>query len=120
MVKRGMSYDEIHSLPMPLFLSIELFDRFIEPSGIEMLDSMFARLNSSIYSASGNLSKEGLRKLKAADFKLFRDEPIFKTQEQIEKEKKVKQQKQQENILNMLSPEEREKALKRKGAKNGK
>lgn len=118
-VKRGFSYDETQAMPLPLFRSLELFDRFIEPSGIDVIDAMFARLHSTIYAASGHMSKEGLRKMKSSDFKLIRDETIFKTPEQIEKEKKAKIKKQQDEILNMLSPEERAKALKRKGAKNG-
>jgi len=120
MIKKGFSYSEIQLMPMPLFRSLELFDRFIEPSGIDVIDAMFARLHSTIYAASGNMSKEGLRKMKSSDFKLIRDETIFKTPEQIEKEKALKLKKQQDEILNMLSPEERAKALKRKGAKNGK
>ncbi|MEB7712333.1 hypothetical protein NGC32_06285 [Kluyvera cryocrescens] len=120
MIKRGFSYSEIRNLPMPVFCSIELFDRFIEPSNIDTLDSMFARLNRTMYAASGKLDQEGLRRIKAADFKLIRDETIFKTPEDIEKEKQSKRKKSQENILNSLSPEEREKALKHKRAKNGK
>lgn len=115
-----MSFIEIQQLPLPVFRSVELFDRLIEPSGIDVIDSMFARLNNTIYEASGNLSKEGLRKMKSSDFKLIRDDIIFKSPEQIEKEKKAKQQKQENEMLSMLSPEEREKMLKRKGVKNGK
>lgn len=120
MIKRGLSYSEIHNLPLPVFRSLELFDRFIEPSNFDTLDSMFAKLNRTMYVASGKFDQEGLRKLKAADFKIIRDDIIFKSPEDIEKEKAQKRKKQQEGILNMLSPEEREKALNRKRAKNGK
>jgi len=120
MLKRGLSQSEIHAMPLPQFLSLELFDRFIEPSGIDVIDAMFARLHSTIYAASGNMSKEGLRKMKSSDFKLIRDETIFKSPEQLQAEKEQQAKKRENDMLQHLSPAEREKYLKRKGAKNGK
>lgn len=105
---------------MPLFRSVELFDRILEPSNIDIIDAMFARLNHSIYAASGKYTREGLRKLKAENFKLIREETIFKTPEELEKEKEKAQKKKQEQILSDLSPKEREELFKRKRAKNGK
>lgn len=119
-IKRGFSYDETQAMPLPFFRSLELFDRFIEPSGIDVIDAMFARLHSTIYAASGHMSKEGLRKMKSSDFKLIRDETIFKSPEEIQKEKELKAKKKENEILQHLSPAEREKYLKRKGVKNGK
>jgi len=119
MIKRGFSYSEIHALPMPLFMELELFDRYIEPSSIEILDAMFARLNSSIYAASGNLSKEGLRKLNSYDFKLFRGENIFKTPEEIEKEKIQRKRNTYATLIADMPPElikkmEQEKSKRKK------
>ncbi|WP_336340496.1 hypothetical protein [Enterobacter cloacae] len=105
MIKRGFSYSEIHDLPVPLFIELEWFDRVIEPSSIEILDAMFARLNTSIYAASGNLSKEGLRKLKSSDFKLFRGENIFKTPEEIEKEKIQRKRNTYATLIADMPPE---------------
>lgn len=58
--------------------------------------------------------------MKSSDFKLIRDETIFKSPEQIEKEKQAKLKKQEDEVLKQLSPEERAQYIKRKGAKNGK
>ncbi|MCM7795625.1 hypothetical protein M8S99_12280 [Enterobacter kobei] len=104
---------------MPLFMELELFDRYIEPSSIEILDAMFARLNSSIYAASGNLSKEGLRKLNSYDFKLFRGENIFKTPEEIEKEKIQRKRNTYATLIADMPPElikkmEQEKSKRKK------
>lgn len=58
--------------------------------------------------------------MKSSDFKLIRDETIFKTSEVIQKEKELQAKKKENDMLQHLSPAEREKYLKRKGAKNGK
>lgn len=119
MINRGFSYSEINSLPLPVFRSLEFFDRFIEPSNIDVIDSMFAKLNRTMYAASGKWDQQGLRKLKASDFKIIRDETIFKSPEELEQEKRKKEKER----LDSLSPEDRKKyeeIKKRKGAKNGK
>lgn|GEM_PF-2538051 len=58
--------------------------------------------------------------MKSSDFKLIRDETIFKSPEQLQAEKEQQAKKRENDMLQHLSPAEREKYLKRKGAKNGK
>lgn len=119
-----MSHDQLMTLPLPQFIELQLFDEYIEPSSAVVQDIHFAMLQDAVYRSSGNMSKQGLKKMKVKDFRIISDERIFQTEEELAEASKKKEQKKINDIVSMIPAAEMEKLqkamTKKKGVANGK
>lgn len=71
LAKRGHSYSEMGSMPLPLFNALYVYENFIAPSGPRIDQIRHAQVLETIYKSSGNLSKEGMRSISIQDFDMY-------------------------------------------------
>lgn len=121
MLRRGFSSVEFQQLTLPEFYELWLFETFIEPQGPVMNDFYQARITHSIFANNPNITKEGRKKLNMKEFYIIKDK-VFKSEEELEKERQNAQEANRKNIESLFDPKQLEKmkALKaRKERKNG-
>ncbi|WP_064518813.1 phage tail assembly protein T [Buttiauxella gaviniae] len=120
-MRKGLSKQEMMDLPLPEFCELQLFDEYLEPQSPQLDDIRHSITQANLYRSSGNLSKDGLKRMKAEDFRMFSDEAIFKTPEQLEEIKRKQEQQRIQAVNQMLTPAQL-KQLKemQRGASNGK
>lgn len=120
-MRKGLSKQEMMDFPLPEFLELQLFDEYLEPQSPQLDDIRHSITQANLYRSSGNLSKDGLKRMKAEDFRMFSDETVFKTPEQIAEIKRMENEKRLAAITSMADPKDLEKLRQRqRGIKNGK
>lgn len=114
--KRGLSPSEFYALEPEELEALMIYDRFIEPSGLQVQSAMFANLCHLIMMTSPNLSEKGRNEAKLKDWDLFGTfENLTASERQKKREEEEKEQKAQ-NIKKSF----RELMDMEKGKKNGK
>ncbi|EPS9111471.1 TPA: hypothetical protein ACG5DL_001574 [Klebsiella pneumoniae] len=111
MMRKGLTGDEILSMSMKEFYMVYLFDTFIEPQGPVMNDFYQARLAHSVIASNPNLTAEGRKKINMKDFYLLKDK-VFKSPEELQKEKQKEQERKRKALESMFEPELLAKARK--------
>lgn len=124
MLRRGLGYEEMMSMPAPMFFELQMFDDYLEPQGPQVDDMRQAMTQHALYASSGNLTKKGLKEMKVTDFLLRNpDKRVFKTPEEIAADKAAAERARLALVEKSLSKKERDQLIKlkqRKVAKNGK
>lgn len=113
MLRRGFSEQELLQTSMVTFYELYLFETFIEPQGPVMNDFYQARLAHTILCSNPNMTTEGRKKLNMKDFYMIKDK-VFKSPEEIQKEKELEQQRRKKALESMFEPELLKKAQKAK------
>ncbi|HAW2200188.1 TPA: hypothetical protein JLO99_002713 [Escherichia coli] len=85
------------------FYELWFFDSFIEPQSPVINDFHAARLIHTIEANNPNLTKEYRKKLKMKDHMLIKDH-VFKSPEQLEKDKADKEKQRVKAIESMFDP----------------
>lgn len=88
------------------------FDTYIEPQSPILNDFYQARLTHTIFANNPNLTSDGRKKLNMKDFYMIK-EKVFKSNEEIEQERKEAEEANREKILSMYDPKLIAKAKKR-------
>ncbi|MBA7770947.1 hypothetical protein HV339_07600 [Enterobacter sp. RHBSTW-00974] len=86
-----------------MYYELWFFDSFIEPQGPVYNDFYQARLVHTIEANNPNLTKEYRKKLNMKDHLLIKDS-VFKSQEEIEKEKEQQELKRKKAVESMFDP----------------
>lgn len=110
-MRKGLTGDEILSMSMKEFYMVYLFDTFIEPQGPVMNDFYQARLAHGVIASNPNLTAEGRKKINMKDFYLLKDK-VFKSPEELQKEKQKEQERKRKALESMFEPELLAKARK--------
>ncbi|GJG71066.1 hypothetical protein NIHE100087_15480 [Enterobacter hormaechei] len=94
------------------FYELWFFDTYIEPQSPILNDFYQARLTHTIFANNPNLTSDGRKKLNMKDFYMIK-EKVFKSNEEIEQERKEAEEANREKILSMYDPKLIAKAKKR-------
>lgn len=94
------------------FYELWFFDTYIEPQSPTLNDFYQARLTHTIFANNPNLTSDGRKKLNMKDFYMIK-EKVFKSNEEIEQERKEAEEANREKILSMYDPKLIAKAKKR-------
>lgn len=94
------------------FYELWFFDTYIEPQSPILNDFYQARLTHTIFANNPNLTSDGRKKLNIKDFYMIK-EKVFKSNEEIEQERKEAEEANREKILSMYDPKLIAKAKKR-------
>lgn len=103
MLRRGLSNEEIQQMSVMMYYELWFFDSFIEPQSPVYNDFYQARLIHTIEANNPNLTKEYRKKLNMKDHQLIKYS-VFKSQEEIEKEKEQQEIKRKKAIESMFDP----------------
>ena len=85
------------------FYELWFFDTYIEPQSPILNDFYQARLTHTIFANNPNLTSDGRKKLNMKDFYMIK-EKVFKSNEEIEQERKEAEEANREKILSMYDP----------------
>lgn len=94
------------------FYELWFFDTYIEPQSPILNDFYQARLTHTIFANNPNITSDGRKKLNMKDFYMIK-EKVFKSNEEIEQERKEAEEANREKILSMYDPKLIAKAKKR-------
>lgn len=94
------------------FYELWFFDTYIEPQSPILNDFYQARLTHTIFANNPNLTSDGRKKLNMKDFYMIK-EKVFKSNEEIEQERKEAEEANREKILSMYDAKLIAKAKKR-------
>lgn len=118
-MRRGLSSDEISSMPINQYFELYIFDTFIEPQGPVLQDLHSAQIAHSLYMTAPGMTKKHAEKIKLKDF-MFIKGTVFKSEDEIKEEQAKKDEVRNQNVMNMFSPELLAKAKRMaKGKRNG-
>ncbi|CRY67042.1 Uncharacterised protein [Yersinia kristensenii] len=108
LARRGHSFQEMGSMPLPLFNALFVYETYIAPSGPRIDQIRHAQVLETLYKSSGNLSKEGMRSISINDFDMCSLISGKSQQELLEEQNK----KKHDNMMRLFVNEDKNNGTK--------
>ncbi|MFN1980775.1 hypothetical protein ACK2GH_03085 [Escherichia coli] len=103
-MRKGLSKDEMLTMPITLFYSLYIFDTFLEPQSPVFHDDQMAMLQYTMYMTSPNMTRDFAKKIKPSQFKSISDEKVFLTKKDIEERERKKREENKSAMLSLFDP----------------
>ncbi|HAK5372901.1 TPA: hypothetical protein H1V70_000125 [Salmonella enterica] len=104
MLRGGLSKDEMDNMPISMFWKLYIFDTYLEPQSPQFHDMQNAMLQYTMYLTTPGVTREAAKKIKPSQFRLIKEEKVFKTKEELAEIARKKEEERKAAMMSMFDP----------------